>query len=309
MNQTVISENIKRYRTAKGYTQEQVAEKLSVNPQTVSRWECGSTMPDVLMLPRIAELYGIIIDDLFKKQTVAYANYAERLSSVYEKSGDPEDFLKCRQEYRKLMRNGELSINDKWNYATIHHFMLLSCKKEALEWYDRVLASDDKSCFAYRRAASMKVSLLFEIGQGESFIREQSEKTLSSSEVSHVREWILLIEAYQHAKRYDTAYEVYRRAVKIYPDNWELYLLGGDCCGEMERYDEAFECFRKASEIGTEWCDDKYMMAYYYKKLGEYKKAYEIYLEIAEIYRRSGFDVEADMAKESARELKSKLDE
>ena len=84
MNVTVFSENMKKFRLAKKYTQEEVAEKLSVTAQTVSRWECGITLPDVLLLPEIAKIYGIIVDDLFKKCSVAYENYAQRLSALYE---------------------------------------------------------------------------------------------------------------------------------------------------------------------------------------------------------------------------------
>ena len=85
MNVTVFSENMKKFRLAKKYTQEEVAEKLGVTAQSVSRWECGTTLPDVLLLPEIAELYGVIVDDLFKKQSVAYENYAQRLSALYER--------------------------------------------------------------------------------------------------------------------------------------------------------------------------------------------------------------------------------
>ena len=96
MNSTVFSENMKKFRLAKKYTQEEVAEKLCVTAQSVSRWECGTTLPDVLLLPEIAKLYGVLVDDLFKKQSVAYDNYAQRLSALYEISREPEDFLRCR---------------------------------------------------------------------------------------------------------------------------------------------------------------------------------------------------------------------
>ena len=89
MNQNVFSENMKKFRQAKNFTQEQVAEKLSVSSQTVSRWECGNTLPDVLMLPEIARLYGVLVDDLFKKQSIAYENYAQRLATVYERASSP----------------------------------------------------------------------------------------------------------------------------------------------------------------------------------------------------------------------------
>ena len=108
MNATVFSENMKRFRLAKKYTQEEAVEKLRVTAQSVSRWECGTTLPDVLILPEIAMLYGVMVDDLFKKQSVAYENYAQRLSALYDLSRDPEDFLRCRLEYQKLVRSGEM---------------------------------------------------------------------------------------------------------------------------------------------------------------------------------------------------------
>lgn len=62
---TTLCKNIKRFRLAKNLTQEQAAQALRVSAQTVSRWECNTTLPDVTMLPRIAELYGVTIDTLY----------------------------------------------------------------------------------------------------------------------------------------------------------------------------------------------------------------------------------------------------
>ena len=61
---SIFSENLRRLRQAKGYTQEQVSDHLGVRPQSVSRWECGSTFPDILLLPAIAELYCVTITEL-----------------------------------------------------------------------------------------------------------------------------------------------------------------------------------------------------------------------------------------------------
>ena len=72
-----------KYR-AKGLTQEQVANNLNVNTQTVSRWECGTTLPDVLTLPELARLYEVTVDDFYKKNSVAYDNHAQYLASVFQ---------------------------------------------------------------------------------------------------------------------------------------------------------------------------------------------------------------------------------
>ena len=117
MTNRIFVDNLKKYRLNKNLTQEKAAESLGVNSQTVSRWECGTTLPDVLMLPEIARLYGVTVDDLYKQTSFGYENYAQRLSSVYENSRDPVDFMRCREEFLKLIKQDKMSIADKWQYS------------------------------------------------------------------------------------------------------------------------------------------------------------------------------------------------
>ena len=308
MNSTVFSENMKKFRLAKKYTQEEVAEKLCVTSQSVSRWECGTTLPDVLLLPEIAKLYGVIVDDLFKKQSVAYENYAQRLSSLYEISKDPEDFLRCRLEYQKLMRSGELSMYDKWNYGWLHLKMMYDCEKEALKWFDEVLSDKtDKNSLPYRRAATMKQCMLFYLGKGEEVLKERQRNMDKSGGKLDEREWCLLIEAYDLAKQYEKALSVCADALQKYPDNWELYLLEGLVYFSMEKYEKAIECFERSGKIGTPFCDEKYQIAWCYRKLEKFKEAYQLYLEIADTHRKNGYDVEAEQALRYAKEIENKI--
>ena len=308
MNSTVFSENMKKFRLAKKYTQEEVAEKLCVTAQSVSRWECGNTLPDVLLLPEIAKLYGVMVDDLFKKQSVAYDNYAQRLSALYEISGDPEDFLRCRLEYQKLMKSGELSMYDKWNYGWLHKAMMRFCREEALKWFDKVLADKtDKNSLPYRRAASMKDAILFSSGKGEEILKERQRLMDEAGGELDEREWILLIEAYELAKQYEKAFSVCKDAMEKYPDNWELYCCAGLICQDIEKYDEAITYYKKAGNIGTYFCDEKYEIAMCYRKLEKFKEAYQIYLEIADIHRKNGYDVEAEQALGYAKEIEDKI--
>ena len=308
MNATVFSENMRKFRLAKKYTQEDVAEKLCVTAQSVSRWECGNTLPDVLLLPEIARLYGVMVDDLFKKQSVAYENYAQRLSALYEISREPEDFLRCRLEYQKLMRSGELSMQDKWDYGWLHMAMMYDCKEEALKWFDKVLEEEsDKNSLPYRRAATMKQGMLFDFGKGEEVLRERQRRMDEAGGSLDEREWCLLIEAYDSAKQYEKALSVCAEALQRFPDYWELYLLEGIVYFSMEKYDEAIHSLEKAGELGTPFCDEKYQIAWCYRKLEKFKEAYEIYQEIADIHRKNGYDVEAEQALGYAKEIKDKI--
>ena len=71
MDQIKIGAFLKELRKAKGLTQEQLAEKLNVSGRTVSRWETGSSMPDISILVEIAEFYDVSIPEII---------YAERKS-------------------------------------------------------------------------------------------------------------------------------------------------------------------------------------------------------------------------------------
>ena len=67
----LFSNNLKKLRLQKNLTQEQVAEVLGVSTQTISRWECNTTCPDIMLLPEIARLYCVTVDDLFKENSSA----------------------------------------------------------------------------------------------------------------------------------------------------------------------------------------------------------------------------------------------
>ena len=60
-----IGKNIVRYRKEKGLTQAELGKLLGVSYQAVSKWELDKTMPDVFLLPRLADVFECSIDDLF----------------------------------------------------------------------------------------------------------------------------------------------------------------------------------------------------------------------------------------------------
>jgi transcriptional regulator with XRE-family HTH domain len=60
-----IGSNIRAFRLQNGFTQEQLAEKLGVTFQAVSKWETNANTPDISLLPVIAAVLGVMIDDSF----------------------------------------------------------------------------------------------------------------------------------------------------------------------------------------------------------------------------------------------------
>lgn len=59
-----LGEKLNLMRKNSGFTQEEIAVRLGVSPQAVSKWENDLSCPDIMLLPEIAKLYGKTVDAL-----------------------------------------------------------------------------------------------------------------------------------------------------------------------------------------------------------------------------------------------------
>ena len=60
----VIGKNIKELRRRNKMTQLQLAERLGITPQAVSKWENEHSAPDISLLPKRAEMFSVTIEEL-----------------------------------------------------------------------------------------------------------------------------------------------------------------------------------------------------------------------------------------------------
>lgn len=60
----MIGMNLKALRKAKGYSQEEVAERINVSRQSVAKWENDESVPDVIKCSELANLYEVSLDEL-----------------------------------------------------------------------------------------------------------------------------------------------------------------------------------------------------------------------------------------------------
>ncbi len=60
----VVASNLIKLRQAAGMTQAELGEKLNYSDKTVSKWERGESIPDAYILTRLAEIYGLTVDEL-----------------------------------------------------------------------------------------------------------------------------------------------------------------------------------------------------------------------------------------------------
>lgn len=89
-----FSEKLTELRHSRGWSQEQLGERLGVTRQTVSKWELGSTTPELEKLAMMSDIFGVSTDELIKGEP---RGSRRRLS-------DPPNLLNPLKRYRILNR-------------------------------------------------------------------------------------------------------------------------------------------------------------------------------------------------------------
>ncbi len=301
-----FSKNLRRLRLAKKLTQEQVAGALGVSAQSVSRWECAATLPDVTMLPAIARLYGVTVDDLYRENSVAYDNYAQRLAGVFESTLDPEDFIQADREFGRLLKTGDYTAEDLRLYGILYQHMMFHCKEQAMLLFNRVLDKGPaEEPETYWRVCRQKGFLLHELGRDDVSIQRYLPKVEAGSE--EVNEWICLIQTYGYAGEKETALHWAEKAARKFPENAILHIYTGDLYKAMGKIDQAFFHWRRAGELEPEWDDSRYSMASYYEEVGDYENACKLYEEIADGMEARGFGPEVAYPRKLAETCREKM--
>lgn len=302
----VFSRNLRRLRLGKQMTQEQAAQILGVSAQSVSRWECGTTLPDVTMLPAISRMYCVTIDDLYREASEAYDNYAQRLGSVFEATKQPEDFVRADQEYQKLLKTGEYTPEDLRLYGIANQYMMQICMEKAENLFNRVLERGrEENPETYWSVQRQKGYFLWQIGRNREVIDQFLPLVAAGSR--EIQEWICLIGAYQLGQEPEKALELAEKAEKVFPESVHLHICLGDLCRSLKRYEEAFRHWRRALELEPEWLDSAYSMAMCYEELGEYEKAAMAWEKIADHLADRGFGPETNWPREQAKKCRDRL--
>ena len=96
----MFAENLKKIRKDKGYTQEELAKKLNVVRQTVSKWEKGLSLPDVDMLSKIANVLETDVNILLDGQITS----TDQSEIVKQLAKINEQLTIKNRRYKKIMK-------------------------------------------------------------------------------------------------------------------------------------------------------------------------------------------------------------
>ncbi len=109
-----LGENLKKYRTDRLLTQEGLADILGVSAQAVSRWENGTTYPDITLLPTIASYFEITLDELMGMQDFKSEEKIKTLLCEIDKNSNKgaiyENILILREAVKTYPTNYQLQF-------------------------------------------------------------------------------------------------------------------------------------------------------------------------------------------------------
>lgn len=273
-----IGTKIKKLRRKYGYTQEELAERLNVTSQTISKWENQISMPDISLLPQIAEVFGVTIDDLFN---LSIEQKLDRIENKFDLEEELSDV-----EFTEIKEFLESLINDE-NHKLKATYLLTFL-------YTHRLMADSRKIKKYGKLAiklnpALKENTQWMLGKAEndycwdwdisnhnSGINFYKEVVNENKEVSlpyHYLIWNLIID-----HRCDEAEYYLNKLKELRPDAviiTEAYRAGI----ELARFNE-----KKADEIMANleksYPDDEgclFEIAQYYTKKGQFEKAIAYY--------------------------------
>ncbi len=303
----MIGERIRALRAARHMTQEALARKLNITAQAVSKWEQGVTSPDISLLPEIAELFGVSIDELFGREPrteTAYESRREALLVLYEASGSEEDFSRAADAYRAIFADGKPCPNDYLDYAFLHERRTRSDIEIAVRYYKLAIeAGDGLRDPDWGHANTQYIQMLSSVGRGDAALAHAQE--FYGREPENPQASLFLAYALHGKGDNERALDAIRRAEALGADA-KILTVAGDICRALGRFDEAFSYWDKAYEMDSDHCSCLYSKAEAYEALGDREKAVAEYEAIIKWHEREGFTlgVEDRFAREKIESLR-----
>ena len=148
-----IGEKIKNYRKTAGLTQEQVADYLDVSTPAVNKWEKGNTYPDISLLPAIARLLKIDMNELFSfREELTEKEIGQFVNELSEVSLD--SFIKAFEMGKNKIKEYPHCDSLIYSIATVLNAALtlsdvddekkLECNNVIVEWLERTAESPNE---------------------------------------------------------------------------------------------------------------------------------------------------------------------
>lgn len=329
---------IKTLRLSKSMTQEQLAQRLRVSPQAVSKWENGVTLPDIQLLPELSILLGTSIDALFsmtddkRMERIDNMLWDQRFLSreefeteerfLKDKCLEPdaqaratlllaELYCKRAREYRELASPlARKALELLPDYEKAAHTALFEAEggvfpdwnavnhHRTIEFYKDFIARHPSQ----RRAYFWLLDLLIDNGRCPE-ARKYLEKMNRLGESYHSDLYLGMI--LEKEGKPEEAAACWERMTQKDPDNWQSWFARADRLARRCAYAEAVALYEKALALSPRprFTDPVNAIAQLYEIQGQYEKAIEFYQKEIEIVREDWNETQGEAIDEPLRNI------
>lgn len=329
---------IKTLRLSKSMTQEQLAQRLRVSPQAVSKWENGVTLPDIQLLPELSILLGTSIDALFsmtddkRMERIDNMLWDQRFLSreefeteerfLKDKCLEPdaqaratlllaELYCKRAREYRELASPlARKAIGLLPDYEKAAHTALFEAEGGVFpDWNDvnhhRTIAFYQDFIARHpsqRRAYLWLLDLLIDDGRCPE-ARKYLEKMNRLGESYHSDLYLGMI--LEKEGKPEEAAACWEGMTQKDPDNWQSWFARADRLAKRCAYPEAIALYEKALALSPRprFTDPVNAIAQLYEIQGQYEKAIEFYQKEIEIVREDWNETQGEAIDEPLRNI------
>ena len=334
-----MGKEIRRLREERGITQEGLAEALHVTAQSVSKWERGTSMPDVQMLPQIAVYFGITIDQLFAMTPV---QQMERMENRIYSQGlmDAAEVRQLEQQLTAFAEQPELAgtaatlLTKLYNHqAEQYHLLAVRTGREAVEktdgdsdaiselanawgsyisdWHVRNHHALIEWFSAYcRRNPGNRSALMWLL-----------DNLIDDRRLTEARQWLEKLTRMDHTFRVpmyrymiaqaagekEEAAESLKELESMEDQEWCWAVTLGDIYTLRQEYDRAIDWYKKGQELqpSPKFTDSATSIAHIYEILGDAPRAISAYREELRLLREEWGIVRGEEIDEVERAIQS----
>ena len=311
-----IGAKIKQLRLSCGMTQEQLGTELSVSPQAVSKWESGTTMPDIQLLPEISVLFGVSIDELFSMSDESkmdrIENMIDNVHFISDKIfSESENFLKEKAKDENKKARASLLLAELYSKRIEEYKELASelgrnallLNPDEKRAHNVIFDADNGPYSDYNATNHVKTIDFY-----KEFLEKHPENPrtylwlmdllLADGRTAEAKEYLLKMDKIEHSFRTDLYLGLIAQAECDLPkalehwdhmteefDYWLSWSCKGDLFARLCRFDEAMKFYEHALEIQEppRYMDIPESMSFVAEALGDYEKAIEYRKKAIEI--------------------------
>ncbi|MBR4185706.1 MAG: helix-turn-helix transcriptional regulator [Clostridia bacterium] len=333
-----MGKEIRRLRNDRGLTQEALAAALNVTAQTISKWECGNTVPDVQLLPEIAVFFGVTIDQLF---AMTPEQQMERIENRIYDSGlfdeaeerQIEGQLRAIAEQPETAGKAQLLLTILYNHQAEQYRMLAAEHgREAVE-----LTGGDREAVGELANAWGSYIPDWNVRNHHALIEWYGDwcrshpdnraalmwlldNLIDDRRLAEARQWLdklVRIDSTFRAPMYryfiaqaageqEEAEEVLRRMEAMEDQEWCWAVTLGDIYTQRQEYDRAIEWYRRGQEMqpSPKYTDSAMSIAHICEIRGDKAGAVEAYREVLRLMKEEWGIVRGEEREEVERAIR-----